>query len=185
MRCVGSAWDIHDRDHGVSFLSQVLRDGKEASCQAAVARVVWYLQVLGLPTPSKDTGNYCRAREKLSCAALRELSCEIAEEMEEKAESKWLWKEKHHAKLVDGFTFTMPDTPKTRQSTHSKKPRSRCGLPIARVAAILSLATACVMDLAIAPYQGKETGESALLRSMLGSLARGDIEREKGSVSFS
>ncbi len=62
-----------------SFLSQVLRDGKEASCQAAVARVVAYLQVLGLPTPSKDTGNYCRAREKLSCAALRELSCEIAE----------------------------------------------------------------------------------------------------------
>ncbi len=34
----------------------------------------------------EDTGNYCRAREKLSCAALRELSCEIAEEMEEKAE---------------------------------------------------------------------------------------------------
>ncbi len=31
------------------------------------------------------------------------------------------------------------------------------------------------MDLAIAPYQGKETGESTLLRSMLGSLARGDI----------
>ncbi len=32
-----------------------------------------------------------------------------------------------------------------------------------------------LMDSAIAPYQGKETGESALLRSMLGSLARGDI----------
>jgi len=37
------------------------------------------------------------------------------------------------------------------------------------------LATACLMDLALGPYQGKETGESALLRSMLGSLATGDI----------
>ena len=31
------------------------------------------------------------------------------------------------------------------------------------------------MDLAVGPYKGKETGESALLRSMLGSLAAGDI----------
>jgi hypothetical protein len=40
---------------------------------------------------------------------------------------------------------------------------------------IVSLATACVMDLAMGPYKGKETGESALLRSMLTSLAAGDI----------
>ena len=48
------------------------------------------------------------------------------------------------------------------------------GLPIARAVAILSLATACVMDLALGPYKGKETGESALLRALLNSLAVGD-----------
>jgi len=37
------------------------------------------------------------------------------------------------------------------------------GLPIARGPAIVSLATACVMDLAIGPYPGKETGETAFL----------------------
>ena len=78
-----------------SFLSQVLRDGKEASCQSAVARVV----------------SHCQQQ----------------------------------------------------------------GLPIARAVAIVSLATACVMDLAMGPYKGKETGETALLRSILGSLAAGDI----------
>ena len=61
-----------------SFLSQVLRDGKEASCQAAVARVVSHCQQQGLPAPTEDTGDYCRARAKLSAAALRELSCEVA-----------------------------------------------------------------------------------------------------------
>ena len=49
------------------------------------------------------------------------------------------------------------------------------GLPIARAVAILSLATACVMDAVIGPYKGKETGETALLRSILSSLQAGDI----------
>jgi putative transposase len=45
-----------------SFLSQVLRDGKEASCQAAVARVVSHCEQAGLGSPTQDTGDYCRAR---------------------------------------------------------------------------------------------------------------------------
>ena len=159
-----------------SFLSQVLRDGKEASCQAAVARVVSYCQMRGLRTPSEDTGDYCRARAKLSSAALRDLSCEVAGELQCQSEPKWLWKGKHHAKLIDGFTYTMPDTAKNQAVyPQIKAQKPGVGFPMARAAAIISLATACVMDLAIAPYQGKETGESALLRSMLGSLSHGDI----------
>lgn len=159
-----------------SFLAQVLRDGKEASCQAAVARVVSYCKLQGLEAPTQDTGDYCRARAKLSSAALRDLSCEVADEMEQASLPSWLWKRKLHPKLVDGFTFTMPDTAKNQAKyPQQKAQKPGVGLPIARAAAILSLATACVMDLAIAPYQGKETGESALLRSMLGSLASGDI----------
>ena len=48
------------------FLGQVLRDGKEASCQAAVARVVAHCQQEQIAPPTADTGDYCRAREKLS-----------------------------------------------------------------------------------------------------------------------
>ena len=159
-----------------SFLSQVLRDGKEASCQAAVARVVSYCQTQGLAAPTEDTGDYCRARAKLSEAALHELSGEVAEELEQAAEPSWLWKRRRHAKLIDGFTFTMPDTPQNQaQYPQQKAQQPGVGLPIARAVAILSLATACVMDLAIGPYQGKETGETALLRSLFASLAAGDI----------
>jgi hypothetical protein len=158
-----------------SFLSQVLRDGKEASCQAAVARVVSYCQQQGLPAPTEDTGDYCRARAKLSAAALRDLSGEISGELEQAAEVGWLWKGRH-AKLIDGFTFTMPDTPQNQaQYPHPRTQRPGVGLPIARAVAILSLATACVLDLAQGPYSGKETGETALLRTLLGSLAADDI----------
>lgn len=158
-----------------SFLSQVLRDGKEASCQAAVARVVSHCQQTGRPPPTADTGDYCRARAKLPEAALHELSGEVARELEAAADPAWLWKDKH-PKLIDGFTFTMPDTPENQSEyPQAKTQKPGVGLPIARAVAILSLATACVLDAAIGPYAGKETGESALLRQLLGSLRAGEI----------
>jgi putative transposase len=158
-----------------SFLGQVLRDGKEASCQAAVARVVSYCEQIGVTSPTEDTGDYCRARSKLSAPALHELSCEVAEELEQASDPSWLWKDKH-AMLIDGFTFTMPDTLKNQaQYPQQKAQKPGVGLPIARAVAMVSLATACVMDLAIGPFKGKETGESALLRSMLKRLVVGDI----------
>ena len=52
-----------------SFLGQVLRNGKEASCQAAVARVVSYCEHEQMAPPTADTGNYCRAREALRSGA--------------------------------------------------------------------------------------------------------------------
>ncbi len=158
-----------------SFLSQVLRDGKEASCQAAVARIVSHREQAGLSTPTSDTGDYCRARAKLSEAALRDLTKEVAEELQQRADPQWLWKGLH-AKLVDGFTFTMPDSASNQaEFPHPRTQKKGVGLPIARAAVILSLATGCVMNLALGPYSGKETGETALLRSQLSSLHRGDL----------
>jgi len=158
-----------------AFLGQVLRNGKEASCQSAVARVVTHQQLHSAAVPTDDTGDYCRARNKLSQAALRDLNCQIAADLQAEARSEWLWKGQH-AKLVDGFTFTMPDTAKNQAVYPSPRTQKKgVGLPIARAAVILSLATACAMDLAEGPYSGKETGETALLRTMLKSFRAGDI----------
>jgi putative transposase len=158
-----------------AFLGQVLRDGKEASCQSAVAAVVTYQELAGLPAPTADTGDYCRARAKLSQEALRDLTVEVAEELEQQADAAWLWKGRH-TKLVDGFTFTMPDT-EANQDEYPQQASQKQGIgfPIARACVILSLATACAMDLAVGPYVGKETGETALLRSLLDSLQVGDV----------
>ena len=158
-----------------AFLGQALREGKQASCQAAVAEIVAHQQLAGLPVPCSDTGNYCRARAQLSEAALHELTVEVADELEEQTEPAWLWKGRH-AKLVDGFTFTMPDTPRNQKEYPQPASQTKgVGLPIARACAILSLATACVSDLALGPYSGKETGETALLRELLDSLHAGDL----------
>lgn len=158
-----------------SFLGQVLRDGKEASCQAAVARVVVHQQHTGGATPADDTGDYCRARAKLSEAALHALASEIGGEVAQQAQPAWLWKGRR-TKLVDGFTFTMPDTP-ANQAAYPQHTAQKPGLgfPIARACVILCLATACLLELALGPYSGKETGETALLRDLLESLSAGDV----------
>ena len=140
------------------------RDGKEASCQSAVARVVSYCEQGGMTAPTQDTGDYCRARAKLSEGALRELSCEVAEELEQAADESWLWKGKLHPKLIDGFTFTMPDTPENQaRYPQPDTQRPGVGLPIARAVAIVSCATAGVLDLAMGPYKGKRDGRDGLV----------------------
>ena len=158
-----------------AFLGQVLRDGREASCQSAVAGIISFCLQVGRDAPTADTGDYCRARAKLSEPAIRELNTEIANDAEQQADEAWLWK-RRHAKLIDGFTFTMPDTEKNQaEFPHPRTQKKSVGLPIARSVVILSLAIAMVMDVVLGPYKGKETGESALFRQMMASLMAGDV----------
>ena len=158
-----------------AFLAQVLRGGKGAACAAAVADIATYLQQTGGRAPSGDTGDYCRARSKLNLRALRGLVIEAAQQLQERAGSSWRWKGLD-AKLIDGFTFTMPDTPENQgEFPQQKSQRPGAGFPIARACVVLSLATAAIHDLNIGPYEGKETGESALLRGILDCLKTGDV----------
>ena len=150
-----------------AFLAQTLRDGKGAACAAAVADIATYMLQTGQRPPSGDTGDYCRARAKLSLPALRRLVVESAGQLERDADPSWLWKGLH-AKLVDGFTFTMPDTPENQQAFPQLASQTPgVGFPIARCCTVVSLATACVLDMAIGPYEGKQTGENALFRDLL------------------
>ena len=104
-----------------AFLGQVLRDGQEAACQAAVAAITAQRLAGGLSTPTADTGDDCRARAKLSEAALRELTVEIAEELEAQADAKWLWKGRH-AKLVDGFPVLPAFSTTRHEARHAREP---------------------------------------------------------------
>jgi putative transposase len=158
-----------------AFLGQVLRDGKEAACQSAVAGIVTHQQRTGGAVPTADTGDYCRARAKLFAPAVREAAVGVGGGLETKADDTWLWKGRH-AKLADGFTFTMPDTPDNRAAYPQPRTQKKgVGFPIARACVLVSLATACVLDLTLGPYAGKETGETALLRAMIHSLLAGDV----------
>jgi hypothetical protein len=70
----------------------------------------------------------------------------------------------------------MPDTPENQASyPQPAVQRPGLGFPLARLAVLLSLATGACHDLAMAPYEGKGTGETTLLREMYGALKPGDV----------
>jgi putative transposase len=158
-----------------AFLSQVLFKDEQRSCLAAVARVIVLLVALGKRPCSDDSGAYCRARAKLSVPILRRLAVQVAEGCEQQVPREWLWKGRH-VHLVDGSTISMPDTP-ANQAEYPQPTTQEPGLgfPIARLVVLLSLATAMVKDMALGPYAGKETGETALLRELLERFQAGDI----------
>ena len=158
-----------------AFLAQVLADGKMRSCTAAVARVCNFLIALGKAPPSTDTGEYCNARNKLNEKALYDLVVEAAAKIEYAVPEHWLWCGRH-VKLVDGFTATMPDTPQNQEEfPQQKSQKPGVGFPIIRVCVIISLVTACILDGAVGPYAGKQTGEPALFRRRLEAFQSGDV----------
>ena len=158
-----------------AFLSQVLFKNEHRSCVAAVARVAVLLVALERGPCSSNTGAYCRARGKLSEKVIRQITISVGEGCEDKLGKELLWHGRH-VHMVDGSTVSMSDTPEN-QEAYPQNPQQKEGLgfPIARVVVLLSLATGMVTDMAMGPYAGKETGEPALLRSLLGRFKRGDI----------
>jgi putative transposase len=158
-----------------AFLSQVLCSGALRSCRQAVARVIVLLVSVGKEACSDNTGAYCRARAKLPVAVLRRLTTDLARGCEQRLPPTWLWKGRR-VQLVDGTTVSMPDTEENQAAyPQAATQQAGVGFPIARLVVLLSLATAMVQGMALGPYSGKETGETALLRELGEYLAADDV----------
>lgn len=155
------------------FLSQCL--SADHSCRDAVARLIAWRLVRGLRPCSADTGAYCTAREGLPEEACCQLMRETGQRVDEESPSQWRWLG-HRVLDVDGSTLTMPDTAANQAEypqQASQKPG--CGFPIARIVVVFSLAVGTVLDAAIGKYQGKQTGENSLFRTLHGVLKEGDV----------
>src|SRR4051794_18122137 len=155
------------------FLSQVLND--DHSCRDAVSRIIAHRAASGLETCSPNTASYCNARGRLPTGVLSTLARGTAAELQAAAEEGWKWYGRS-VFIADGSYLSMPDTPENRVAyPRPVVQQPGIGFPLARVAVLLSLATGACHDLAIAPYAGKGTGETTLLRQMYQSLSPGDV----------
>ncbi len=100
---------------------------------------------------------------------------EIGSKVHDTAPVAWNWRGRQ-VFLADGTGFSMPDTAENQLAWPQANPKRKgLGFPVMRAVALISLATGSVVDLAFAKHAGKGTGESALLRSMMGSMNRGDV----------
>jgi Transposase DDE domain len=156
-----------------AFLSQVA--SPDGSCRAAVCRVLAWLVSQGRPACTPKTDPYCKARRRLPEPLLRRLARETGQALHEGAPAEWLWKGRK-VKVVDGSTVSMPDT-KANQQAYPQHNAQKAGLgfPIARTVVVFCLACGAVLDAALGRYQGKRTGENALLRELADALGEGDV----------
>jgi hypothetical protein len=156
-----------------TFLSQVL--SADHSCRQAVARLRAFLTADGQPPCAPETGPYCKARQRLPENLCARLVRETASELQDRIAQPALLAGRP-VKLVDGSTVSMPDTAANQAAyPQSAAQQPGLGFPLARIVALISLSCGAVLDLAIGPYQGKETGETALFRELWRSLLEGDI----------
>jgi len=155
------------------FLSQVLSE--DHSCRDAVSRIIAHRASNGKAVCSPNTASYCNARSRILTEVLRTLATGTADELQASATDQWKWN-RRSVFIFDGSNVSMPDTPENQEAypqPSSQKPG--LGFPLARIGVLLSLATGACHDLAIAPYQGKGTGETNLFRRIYGALEPGDV----------
>ncbi|HEY2148474.1 MAG TPA: IS4 family transposase, partial [Pirellulales bacterium] len=155
------------------FLSQCL--SADHSCRDAVARLAAWRVAQGLSACSADTGAYCTAREHLPETACLELVRQTGQDLEDQAPREWCWHGRR-VRVADGATITMPDTAENQaEYPQQKNQKPGCGFPIARILVVFSLAVGTVLEVAIRPYAGKQTGENSMFRTLHDSLAAGDV----------
>lgn len=155
------------------WLSQSLSQDK--SLNEAVSRILANRVATGLPACSASSCGYAKARQRFPLSVMKRMAKEIGRNVHNSASDAWHWRGRE-VFLADGTSLTMPDTIENQLVYPQVKTRPQgLGFPIMRAVALISLATGSVVDMAIAPHEGKGTGEGNLLRSMLGTLKSGDI----------
>jgi hypothetical protein len=155
------------------FLGQVL--SADHSCRAAVARLIAHQLSRGEPPCSAETGAYCKARKRLPEKFFSDVARHTGTALENKVESQWLWKGRR-VYVYDGSTVTMPDTQENQLAyPQPVVQRPGLGFPMARIAAIFSLACGAVIDLGICRYAGKGQSELILLRTLMNVFRPGDV----------
>ena len=155
------------------FIDQILCS--DHACQDVVGRRLSQRVADGQSPCSLNSGPYCKARKRLPLRLPQRLCRHLGARLEPFAASQWGWRGRS-VKLFDATSVSMPDTPQNQTAW----PQSGCqkpglGFPVARIGALISLASGAVIDYALAPMKGKNSGEQTLLRQLAVNLSKGDI----------
>jgi len=155
------------------FLLQVL--SPDGSCREAVSKLLAFLAADGGAAPEADTGPYCKARKRLPEGVLARLTRQSGGQLHGRM-GAGAWLGGRPIKIVDGTTASMPDTPANQHEyPQPSNQKPGLGFPLLRLVAVISLNCGAVLGLALGPYAGKQSGETALFRGLWESLESGDI----------
>lgn len=147
----------------------------DPSCRAAVARLIAHRLSRGQRSCSAETGAYCQARKRLPEEFFAETARRTGRTLQAQVNPEWLWNGRR-VYAYDGATVMMPDTVENQQAyPQNVAQQPGLGFPIAKIAAVFSLACGAVIDLGICRYAGKGQSELGLLRSLMNAFLPGDV----------
>jgi hypothetical protein len=156
-----------------AFLGQVI--SPDGSCRNAVARIMAWLVSRGEAPCRPETDPYCKARQRLPESLFTRLMRQTGRALHQAVPENWLWQGRR-VKPADGTTVSMPDTPANQAAYPQPATQKRgVGFPIARLVVVFCLACGTVLEAALGRYQGKQTGENTLLRSLEQAFEPGDV----------
>jgi hypothetical protein len=160
-----------------AFLAQVL--SADGSCREATAKLLAWQGASGQAgeeEASVQTGPYCKARARLPEELPSTLAGQVGRDLHESCDGGEPLLQGRPVKVVDGSTCSMPDTPENQ--AEYPQPRTQkpgLGFPILRFVVVLCLRCGAALDAAVGAYLGKQTGETALLRTLLDQFQAGDV----------
>ena len=155
------------------FVGQILSGGR--ACQDAVVRHLSERVSTGITPASLNTAAYCEARQRLPVALASDLSHLLCARLEALTPKEWRWQGRS-VKLFDGTSVSMPDTP----SNQAKFPQSGrqaegLGFPMARIGALIGLASGGVLGYQVTALRGKGSGEQTALHALLDKIHPTDL----------
>ncbi len=154
------------------FVGQVL--SADRACQDVVGRRLSERIAQGQSESALTTCSYCDARQRLPIAMPITLGNALGANLEALVPVHWRWQGRP-VKLFDGTTVSMPDTPSNQQAwPQSRIQKPGLGFPIARIGALIGLASGAMLGYQVVACEGKGTGEQTLLGNLLGQHA-GDV----------
>jgi hypothetical protein len=119
---------------------------------------------------------YCQARQRVSLAVLAALSRRVCDEARAMQASGYLFLT-HRVFVVDGSTFSMPDTPELQKEFGQSGAQKRgCGFPVAHLLAMFDVNTGMLIDAIASPLRTHDLSKAAQMHPHLreGDLLLGD-----------
>jgi len=125
---------------------------------------------------------YCQARARLPVAVLQAILHQVGSALRRDTDhtGRWLG---HRTLLVDGSSFSMPDTPELQACFgQSRKAKAGCGFPVAHLMALFHAGTGLLLEAFAAPFHSHDMG---LVGRLHPRLEPGDVlVGDRGFCSF-
>jgi hypothetical protein len=125
---------------------------------------------------------YCAARKRLPLRVLRRLAGWIAERVRTATTAASTW-HGHRVWLLDGSSFSMPDTPELQAAFGQPSGQKKgCGFPVAKFLALFDLSTGMLLRVEPAPLRSHEMSRCGVATA--GLLAGDIVLGDRGFCSY-